>query len=803
MNAAAPKYSRALIVRNCAEDLEVCLESSKLLGDELVIVNTGVDENEAGFKETNAVAEKYGAKLYHFPWIEDFSAARNFSFAKCTHPYVLWLDSDDSIENPKSVDENLRKAINGGADIVFMEYLYQFDQFGNCITSQKRERLVRKDSFEWRAPIHECLCAIRSVVPTSMPPHLGRIIHRRQREDVERANASYRRNLKVFREQFEKKGKKPELRMVFYWANTLFGMGDFAGAIEKYKDYLKRSELEGNLSTAEIVQARVSLAEAYQLIGDLDHAEEAIVPAFGINPNMPAPFLLMAQITMMKGDYERGALYAKRTLECNEFMDSQLVSNPRELLGRPHWIMGVCAAQAGRIDIAKQELDLAAKWYRGDPHFQEMKFQIEQAYRRSQVGNAFNIMRDALIAEGRKDELAKLADYVPSIISDDAEVRRFSPKTRPAGKRSLAIVCLQPPGMPAWGPWSIKEGTGGSEEAVINVSREFAKRGWHVEVYCATGKPCRGGPFKDEHGVLWYRIETWSGQFDNPVDVAISWRAAQHFKFSGVNAGATYLWLHDIYNPGAWAPGVEEGHDGFLLLSRYHRSLYASIPEEKVIYTGNGVDPDLFVPLDDLANEPHKLVWGSDPSRGLQYLLPWWEEIKKAVPEAELDIFYGWSPLYLAAMQRDPWHRQIHALVEDQKKKPGINWHGKVGQDVLNKAYSRANVAPYLTTFPEIHCITALKLQAHGVVPIVPDDFALSETVQFGEKLKGKADDVIFQRQFIERVIANLKNPWPREKRLEMARWARSQTWAAVAEQWEGEFLKKLSAKSVGLLQGV
>lgn len=190
------------------------------------------------------------------------------------------------------------------------------------------------------------------------------------------------------------------------------------------------------------------------------------------------------------------------------------------------------------------------------------------------------------------------------------------------------------------------------------------------------------------------------------------------------------------------------------------------------------------------------MVWGSDPSRGLQYLLPWWGEIRRAVPDAELDIFYGWSPLFLANMEHDASLRRIHEVVEANKDQPGIRWNGKVGQDVLAKAYADAGVWPYMTTFPEIHCITALKVQAHGVVPVTVDDFALSETVQFGEKLPGPMDDTLNQRKFIDRVIHLLKNPWPREKRLEMMRWARSKTWDSVIGAWESRFLADLSKAS-------
>ena len=61
------KYSLAMIVRNCAEDLDECLSSYAEYPDEIVIVNTALTEDEEGFAATNEVAAKYGAKIHHLP----------------------------------------------------------------------------------------------------------------------------------------------------------------------------------------------------------------------------------------------------------------------------------------------------------------------------------------------------------------------------------------------------------------------------------------------------------------------------------------------------------------------------------------------------------------------------------------------------------------------------------------------------------------------------------------------------------------------------------------------------------------
>ena len=71
------------------ENTDRCLGSVWDLVDEIIIVDTGSDDS------TEKIAEKYTDKIYHFPWADDFSAARNFFFSKASKDYIMWMDADD------------------------------------------------------------------------------------------------------------------------------------------------------------------------------------------------------------------------------------------------------------------------------------------------------------------------------------------------------------------------------------------------------------------------------------------------------------------------------------------------------------------------------------------------------------------------------------------------------------------------------------------------------------------------------------------------------------------------------------
>ncbi len=86
-----PHLSLCMIVRDNAEVLEPCLSSIYPWVDELVVVDTGSRDG------TRDIARRYGARVYEFPWCDDFSAARNESLRHARGRWIFWMDSDDTI----------------------------------------------------------------------------------------------------------------------------------------------------------------------------------------------------------------------------------------------------------------------------------------------------------------------------------------------------------------------------------------------------------------------------------------------------------------------------------------------------------------------------------------------------------------------------------------------------------------------------------------------------------------------------------------------------------------------------------
>lgn len=93
--------SVCIISKNEEQHIEECLKRLEPYHCEIVLTDTGSTDN------TLEIAAKYTDKIYHFDWINDFSAAKNYAVGQASNDWILSLDCDEYLEH---IDE---KALTG------------------------------------------------------------------------------------------------------------------------------------------------------------------------------------------------------------------------------------------------------------------------------------------------------------------------------------------------------------------------------------------------------------------------------------------------------------------------------------------------------------------------------------------------------------------------------------------------------------------------------------------------------------------------------------------------------------------
>ena len=192
--------------------------------------------------------------------------------------------------------------------------------------------------------------------------------------------------------------------------------------------------------------------------------------------------------------------------------------------------------------------------------------------------------------------------------------------------------------------------------------------------------------------------------------------------------------------------------------------------------------------MNEIKRNPKRVIYTSSPDRGLQQLLEIWPEVMKAVPDAELEVFYGFQ-LFDKFHAGNPASMAWKQKIVSQLSQPGIKKHGRLTQPELEAEMKTCGIWAYPTTFQEINCISAIKAQAYGCVPVIMNEAALQTTVQFGIKIGGDIYDDEVKEVYTQQLIALLKNSEKQEQiRKPMMEWAKDISWERVAKQWIAEF---------------
>lgn len=756
--------------------------------DEIVVCDTGSTD------ATAVMAEQAGAKVVHYvdpspieidgeKFISDFAAARNFATSKCEGDFVFWLDSDDVVSNPtfiKNLLNTIRK-IPEEFDIVRMTYDYAFDGNGRCILAHPQDRIYKVSKFVWRSPIHEVLCSTSPIYQEVIPEDQCKIIHNYRPGD--RAIAR-KRNLAISEKYIKDNDGKVEARQWLNYGKGLYAESMFAECIEPFEKYIADTSRADEKYHARILQAR-----AFHKLGRAEEGIAAALKAIDINPEWKEAFACLCELYNLIGEHKKAVYWGERwdtTEETNDYADIWYDKHLGAL--RP---LIFSYAECGEIDKAIKTAD---RFLKLDPTATDIigkRTLCTHAVRETELVKSFKKLMFYIHCEQDKDKEEALFKACPEAIKDHPEVMAVPAKRRVTGMPRIIFFCgaSERP----WGPSAISRGVGGSETAVIEVAEIFAAKGWDVEVYNFCPHEDQG----EVNGVIWRPY--WMCPKAPPADIAVCWRVPSGHEWIPAGTKAVYYWGHDVCEKSRWSKETLAAYKKLILLSKAHRHTYDWVPEDKILYSANGVSSLFLNALDDTIKTQNRLIYASCPSRGLAVLLEDWPRIKAEVPEAVLEVYYGFQPHYFNTMRHIPGYKAAYDKVMRLLKQEGVEYYGMVGQAELAKAFSRAAIWAYPCTFYEISCITAMQAQAAGAIPVCSGFAALTETVKYGKVIggvKATGDEYDVREKIFEAIVDLLKKPYEQNAiRRDMVPYAKETfVWSKVVKPWEDEFLTTLSA---------
>lgn len=240
--------SACLIVKNEEKVLKRCLDCIKVFADEIIIIDTGSSD------KTKEIAFSYTEHVYDFEWIDDFAAARNFSFMKANMDYIYVADADEFID-----DENLNKLLHMKdillPEIDLVQMLYknqlQFNTTYNYDVEYRPKLYKRLRTFQWTDPIHE------SVV-------LDPIIYDSDIEIIHLPTSNHgSRDFSIFKKTIDR-GETLSKKLINMYARELFIVGrkeDFFDAKEYFLSLLDNVHPIDELKVIQCVLAKCARLE--------------------------------------------------------------------------------------------------------------------------------------------------------------------------------------------------------------------------------------------------------------------------------------------------------------------------------------------------------------------------------------------------------------------------------------------------------------------------------------------------------------------------------------------------------------
>lgn len=188
------------------------------------------------------------------------------------------------------------------------------------------------------------------------------------------------------------------------------------------------------------------------------------------------------------------------------------------------------------------------------------------------------------------------------------------------------------------------------------------------------------------------------------------------------------LWLHDLPNDPE-SSHLTDGEsrarfDKIVCVSDWQMQLYnltSGLPYRESIVIKNAIEP---IPIGKKEYDGTvRLIYHTTPHRGLEIVVPVFEELCKMYSNIHLDVYssfkiYGWE-------QRD---EQFQELFDRCNANEHITYHGSVPNEEIREALVRSHIFAYPSIWPETSCLAVMEAMSAKNIVVCPNLAALPET---------------------------------------------------------------------------
>jgi tetratricopeptide (TPR) repeat protein len=305
VNGHAPPYrgtkALCMIVRDEESNLPDCLASARDLFDEVNVVDTGSTDR------TREIAARFGARVFDFPWVESFAAARNESLRVATADWLFWLDADDRLDdaNRAGLGELLGNLKDENA-AYSVKCVCLPDPRSRTTTVVDHVRLFRnRPDVRWEFRVHEqILPALRRCEADVRFTDVA--VHHTGYQDPALRRRKLERDLRLLR--LEDRDRPDHPYTVFNLGSVYHELGRPAEALPLLRRSLERSHVNDSI----VRKLYALIASCLSALGRPDEALACCAEGRGHYPDDAELLFVEASLREGQGDIEKAIACLRR-----------------------------------------------------------------------------------------------------------------------------------------------------------------------------------------------------------------------------------------------------------------------------------------------------------------------------------------------------------------------------------------------------------------------------------------------------------------------------------------------------------
>ena len=423
-NSVKPFISVCLIVKDEEQFLEKCLQSVKDVADEIIIIDTGSQDN------TVNIAKRYTDKIYFHPWKDNYSEARNHYLDYAKGDWIFQIDADEELVK-EDIPILLNAVKNPNIDVIMLQIISHLGR-GQSESRHSLERLFRNNGLiHYEGRIHERLIGFkRPRIYSVRLMHYGYDL-----DDEDLSEKKHERRIRLLKMEIEEYPDNPlpyhYLSCCYLSRNLLYETIDVS---------LKAIELaeRQNNKDSVFLWSRYNASIAYYKLKDFKNAESMALSAIELDKRHLDSHFILISLYLDQSKWHEAIKYGNEYLLLTKQIKKKpeefgtIVSNSLSEYWRVFIWMGIAYYETDNIKEAEKSFRTAAShasdpfnalkiigtYYYNKALFPQAREYLEKAF---DVNNEDTAVNELLTKNGKHGSIKEEMDCLEKVVEIGAK----------------------------------------------------------------------------------------------------------------------------------------------------------------------------------------------------------------------------------------------------------------------------------------------------------------------------------------------------------------------------------------------